>query len=173
MSVPHSLRRSLVAASAVLATIAGTLAFAAPADAAGSWFVAPGGNNGATCLSAGTPCATIQGVLNKGAFASGDTINVAPGTYTGLTTFTGKGATVVATGNGVILDGNGAGSTVSVAGASAVTMTNLTIRNGQNNGLGGGGIRLGVAGASLTTTDVVVTGNKSVLGAGAHVVAKA
>ncbi|TXL62156.1 beta strand repeat-containing protein [Aeromicrobium terrae] len=171
MSARHSLRRPLVAATAILGTIAGTLAFAAPAHAAGPWFVATNGSNAANCLSSGTPCATIQGAVNKGGFVSGDTINVAPGTYTGITTFAAKGANVVATGTGVILDGNAAGSTIAVTGAVAVKLTGLTIRNGLNNSAFGGGIRVGVAGASVTTTDVRITANKSTLGAGAVVYA--
>lgn len=167
MTVRHSLRRPLVAASAVLATIAGTLVvLATPASAAGPWYVTQTGSNAAACTSLATACATIQGAVTKGGFVSGDTINVAPGTYTGLTTFAAKGANVVATGPGVILDGNASGSTVAVTGAVAVKLTGLTIRNGLNNAAFGGGIRVGVAGASVTTTDVVVTGNKSSLGAG-------
>ena len=53
------------------------------ARAAGPWYVAPGGSDGNSCLSAGSPCATINGAIGKA--ASGDTIYVATGTYTNST----------------------------------------------------------------------------------------
>src|SRR5688500_460394 len=90
-----SLRRILTALVAATALGAGGVAAAPSASAAGPWFVAPGGANGNNCLSAATACATITGAVNKGGFVSGDTINVAPGTYVGTTIFGAKGANVV------------------------------------------------------------------------------
>ena len=54
-----------------------------PARAAGPWYVAPGGSDGNSCLSAGSPCATINGAIGKA--SPGDTIKVATGTYTAST----------------------------------------------------------------------------------------
>ena len=54
-----------------------------PSHAAGPWYVAPGGDDDNDCLSSGTPCATINAVLAKPAFISGDTVLVATGVYTG------------------------------------------------------------------------------------------
>ncbi len=51
------------------------------AYAAGPWHVAPGGSDSNSCLSASTPCATINGAIGKA--SGGDTIYVAIGTYTG------------------------------------------------------------------------------------------
>ena len=51
-----------------------------PVRAAGPWYVAPGGADGNNCLSPATACATINAALAKA--ASGDTINLAVGTYT-------------------------------------------------------------------------------------------
>jgi hypothetical protein len=171
MSARRPVRRTLTAFFAALALGAGFLAAAAPADAAGPWFVAPAptGNNAATCLSAAAPCATVAGVLAKGTFASGDTINVAPGTYVGATTFTAKGANVVGSGPGVIFDGGNTGttSTMAVTGAVTVNLTNLTLRNGFNNSTGGGGLRVQVG--TVTTTNVVFSGNKSTVGGAAVV----
>ncbi len=49
-----------------------------------AWYVAPGGNDGNDCLSPVTPCATINGALQKPgqSLAPGDTIRVAVGVYT-------------------------------------------------------------------------------------------
>lgn len=171
----RSARVPIVAVSAIILSFL----VSTPAQAAGPWFVAStGGNNGASCLSAATPCATIQGVLIKPGFVNGDTINVAAGTYNNsVTNFTNKGANVVGQGAGAILDGNNAGtSVVGVTGAGApgaaitVKLTNLTLRNGTNNTSFGGGLRIqppsGVT-ANVTAQDVTITNNKSILGGGA------
>jgi len=50
--------------------------------AAGPWYVAPNGDDSNSCSSASTPCATINGALNKSGFVAGDTILVATGVYT-------------------------------------------------------------------------------------------
>lgn len=49
------------------------------ADAASPWYVAPGGNDGASCLSPAAACATIQGAVDKA--ADGDEIRIATGIY--------------------------------------------------------------------------------------------
>ena len=49
-------------------------------QAAGAWYVnATTGNDGNSCLSTSSACKTITGAVNKA--LSGDTINVAAGTY--------------------------------------------------------------------------------------------
>ena len=165
----RAIKRPLAAATVALTALTASLLVASPASAAGPWYVAPNGSNLANCTSPNTACASIAGVLGKGGFVSGDTINVAAGTYTGITTFAAKGAKVVGTGN-VVLDGNNAGSTIAATGAAPVTLTNLTIRGGLNNSTFGGGLRV-QAGTTVTTNDVTITANKSSLGAGAVVYA--
>ena len=54
------------------------------AYASGFWYVTTSGDDNNNCLSPTTPCATINGTLNKPGFVPGDTIQVAIGTYTGL-----------------------------------------------------------------------------------------
>jgi Protein of unknown function (DUF1565) len=49
------------------------------ANAASTWYVAPGGSDSNDCLSAGTPCATINAAIAKA--SSGDTVFALPGTY--------------------------------------------------------------------------------------------
>ncbi len=162
------LRRTLTAVVAVLAIGVGFLAAAPSASAAGPWFVSPSGNNAASCLTALNACASIQGAYNKPGFVSGDTINVAAGTYLGQTLFTTKNANVVGSGT-VILDGQASASlpTVALNGAGVtVNLTNLTIRNGGNNPYGGG---IGAAAGTINATNVTLTGNRGALGGGAAV----
>src|SRR5690348_6054175 len=101
----HLLRRTLTAAAVAVASTVGFLALAEPANAAGPWFVKTavlGGNNGNSCLSSAQACATITGVLAKPGFVSGDTINVAAGTYIERPNFTTKGAVVIGAGTNAL-----------------------------------------------------------------------
>ncbi|HEX8684488.1 MAG TPA: right-handed parallel beta-helix repeat-containing protein [Ardenticatenaceae bacterium] len=52
------------------------------ATAAGPWYVAPSGADANECRAPESPCATVNGALDKPGFAPGDTILVASGTYT-------------------------------------------------------------------------------------------
>jgi len=70
----------LMAAALALAALMLTIVVYRPARAAGPWYVAPGGSDSNSCLTAGSPCATINGAIGKA--TSGDTIKVAVGTYT-------------------------------------------------------------------------------------------
>lgn len=162
-----TLRRGALALVAVLATAIGLIAVAPPANAAGPWFVATNGNNAANCTTINTPCLTIAGAVAKGGFVNGDTINVAAGTYVGVTGFTTKGANIVGAGN-VILDGNQQGtfSTIVVNGAITVNLTNLTIRNGFSTLYGGG---IGVQAGTVNATNVTLRDNKGANGAAAIV----
>lgn len=162
-------RAPFIALALALAAATG-LTVTSPASAATTWFVVQGGSSAASCGTSASPCNSISTVIAKAGFASGDTINVAAGTYVGLTAFTTKGANVVGTGT-VILDGNAAGSTVSMANNVPVSLTNLTIRNGLNNSTFGGGIR--IQAGTLTAQDVTITANKSTAGAGVIVYAPA
>src|SRR5690348_1230665 len=77
--------RRLLSVAASVAVALGFLVVAEPAHAAATWFVKPaasGGNNAAACNTSATACATITGVLAKAAFANGDIIQVAAGSYT-------------------------------------------------------------------------------------------
>jgi hypothetical protein len=173
----RKLRRSASIATIALATIAGVLAFAPEAaSAAGPWFVAPGGSAGNTCLSGASPCGTVTQVLAKTGFVSGDTINVAAGTYTDRPVFAAKSANVVGAGSAsTIFNGGLAGPSMSLIfgigggtqpAATPFSLSGVTLRNGKNsNGLGGGWAS--IAGV-ITMNDVVVTANQGVQGAGIY-----
>ena len=106
-------------------------------------------------------------MLLKPAFANGDTINVAAGTYIGQTTIT-KSVNIVGAGT-VVLDGNNAGTqaVIVVNGAGiTVNLTNLTVRNGPQ-ALSGGGLSVLVG--TVNTTNVVLRDNRGIAGAGAIV----
>ncbi|RNL62175.1 S-layer family protein [Nocardioides marmoriginsengisoli] len=161
----------LTAAAVAVASGAGVLAASAPANAAGPWFVAPSGVNNAGCgLALGTPCATVTFVLTKGAFLDGDTINVAPGTYTDKPTFGAKTATLIGSGGGATFSGSNTGYAIGVAIAAAKTLTlqNLTLTQGKaTNGLGGA---LVIATGKVVTTNVNLTGSAATnVGGGAYV----
>ena len=159
-----------------MAVALGFLIVAEPAHAAATWFVKPaasGGNNASACTSSATACATITGVLAKPAFANGDVISVAAGSYTEHPVFGTKGAIVNGAGAGTttITNGNVAStSTVAVTGAVSVTLNDLTITGGNNNSAGGGGLRVGTFGgtvaASVALNRVTVSGNTGILGGG-------
>ncbi|MCW2800829.1 MAG: hypothetical protein JWQ70_2301 [Aeromicrobium sp.] len=164
-------RASFTALALVLAVGTGAIVAAGPASAAGPFFVATTGVDTNNCTAIATPCKTVQGALAKATFVSGDTINVAAGTYTGATIFSTKGANVV--GTGAIFDANNVAATsvMAVTGAVTVKLTNVTLRNGTNNSTFGGGLRVQTAGAVVTGTNVTISGNKSALGGGAAVYA--
>jgi hypothetical protein len=166
----HAVRRSLAAAALAVATIAGFLAVApGTASAAGPWFVAPGGGTTAACPGTNvSPCATVSLVIAKAAFVSGDTINVAAGTYADRPLFQTKTAVVQGAGTATTIF---SGSNVSFAmgtllGAGVpLSLNNLTLTNG-NTATGGA---LAIGGGVITTNNVNLTNSKSPLGAGAYV----
>ncbi|MFL6107345.1 MAG: beta strand repeat-containing protein [Marmoricola sp.] len=192
-------RRTIVAAVLAAGSGAGIVALAAPASAAGPWFVAPAtaspaGNNLNSCLSAATPCATVTGVLAKSTFGTGDTINVAAGTYTDRPAFTAKTANVVGAGAATtIFNGSNAASTMTanIGNTATLTLSNLTLTGGKAaNGGGlaittgkvvlngvnvtsstatnaGGAVALLPAAGTLTITGGTMSGNSATTGGGA------
>ena len=134
-------------------------------------YVAPGGSDaGNNCWFSGSPCATITYAISQA--ASGNTIEIAAGTYTE--------AGVVITKN-VTLAGEGASSTIIQAaptvgtaanrvfyinGSFNVEISDLTIRNGNIPGDVGGGIFNN--GGTLTLTNLVISDNRAFVGGGIY-----
>ncbi len=118
------------------------------------------GNN-PICPGTGTPAdpfCTIQAAID--AATTGDTIEVAPGTYLENVNLSGKSLTLVSEGGAdeTIIDGGAAGSVVTAALSEVVGIDGFTIRNGSAASRGGG---IYCFSGTLTLTNSTVTGNSS------------
>ncbi|MCX6400533.1 MAG: putative Ig domain-containing protein [Propionibacteriales bacterium] len=163
---PARPRRLAAACLALAASLAGVVAAAPPATAAGPWYVATNGNNGNNCLSAATPCLTVTGALAKAGFQAGDTINVAPGTYTDRPIIN-KRARIVGAGTGATFTGVPSGTTawaMAVTVAGATELQNITLTSG---GYQTGGAFVATAG-TIKATDVSITNSKAINGGGVY-----
>lgn len=165
---PRRRRTALLAVTALaFSTTLGSVLAASPARAAGPWYVAPGGANGASCLSAAAPCATLSGVLAKPGFQAGDTVNVAAGTYADRPLVT-KAVKVVGGGAGATFTGSAsttAGWALAVnAGTATVELQNVTLTGGSYQAGGA----LPVVSGNVRTTNVSITNSRSTAGGGAY-----
>jgi len=99
--------------------------------AAGPWYVSPSGDDFTNdCLSPATACQTIGGAIGKA--SSGDTINIAAGTYTETNNIVGKALTLVGAGIGqTIVDGGGSLSSIfTVYSNASANISGMTLQNG-------------------------------------------
>lgn len=141
-----------------LLPIALFLVLAPTALASTTWYVdGVNGSDGNNCQTAQTACKTIGHAISLA--GSGDSIIVAPATYTENLTI-GLSLSVIGSGaSTTIIDGNAAGRVVTIHNSSAqVTLSNITIRNGLAGGVvpNGGGIdNVG----TLTINNTTVSGN--------------
>jgi hypothetical protein len=133
------------------------LALAPAALASNTWYVdGVNGNDSNDCMSSATACKTIGHAISLA--TSGDTIMVAPATYTENLNINfslkiiGSGAATT------IVDGGGNGTVVSTVYPYApnVRLSKLTIRNGYTQYCGGG---INNADGTLTINDSTISGN--------------
>ena len=102
--------------------------------AAGPWYVSPSGDDFSNdCLSPAAACQTIGGAIGKA--SSGDTINIATGTYTETNIISGKALTLVGAGIGqTIVDGGGSTSSIfTVYSNASANISGMTLQNGSAN----------------------------------------
>lgn len=159
---------------ALLLALIGAGFWSSPASEAATICVNPGGTS--PCLS------SIQAAVN--AASSGDTIQIAAGTYNEHVLFS-TNLTITGAGAGsTIVDGTNSGTVFTIPGAT-VTISNLTIQHGSAsasqpgggifnaanltltnvaiiNSFGEGGGIFNESGASLTITGSTISGNSSV-----------
>ncbi len=148
----------LLAIGIVWAMVEARVAFASPTGVARYVSGPPAADSG-NCIS--TSCRTIGYALSQAA-SSGDTIVVSSGTYTENLNIS-KNVTIngqSSGGHGVTVRGDGASSqrVITVTVGMSVTLSNLTITKGTDNGFGGGGIQNK---GTLLMSGVVITGNYS------------
>lgn len=141
-------------------TLLGTallLALAPVASATTLYVNGVSGSDSNNCLSATTACKTIGHAIFL--TVSGDSIVVAPATYTENLTI-GKNLTIVGSGaSTTIIDGGGAGTVVTIINSSAVTLSKLTIRHGF--ALFGAGIDRILEAGPLSIISSIITGNSA------------
>lgn len=145
----------LLALLTVLITFGNVMRVAA---AAATRYVSPSGadtNN--NCLTSTNPCKTISHALFVA--AAGDTIKAAAGTYPEHIAFnknvTVRGASLSST----LIDGGGVARVIDILPGTTVTLSELTIQNGKETGVPGGGISNA---GTLTLKGVIATGNSAV-----------
>jgi hypothetical protein len=124
-----------------------------PAAFATTWYVnGVTGSNIDNCMSPTTACKTIGHAISLA--ASGDTIVVSPATYTENLTI-GKSLNIIGSvASTTIIDGGASRTVVTISNGPHVTLSKLTIRNG--NATSGGGINNS---GTLTLTNSTVRGN--------------
>jgi hypothetical protein len=134
-----------------------------PSQAAGLWYVAPGGDDYNDCLSSGTPCATINAAVEKSAFINGDTVLVATGVYTGTgdevvrldeidVTLSGGWDENFSMQNGIsTIDGEGERTGIDISYEVEVIIARFQVQNCAGNGIRNRG--------TLTMNDSIVSGN--------------
>lgn len=153
-----------------LAVLLVTILASRPVRAAGPWYVAPGGSDSNDCLTAVSPCATINGALGK--LTPSDTVLIATGTYTGTGTevvtlnisaaLSGGWDSGFTVQNGMsTIDGQGARRGITVNNGVTATLEHFTARDGSN--INGGGIyNEGI----LTLTNSTISDSKTEGGSG-------
>ena len=129
--------------------------------------MASSGDDGNDCLSQVSPCATINGALNKPGFMADDTVLVATGIYTGTGTEVVLLDKSVALSGGwepgftaqtgtSIIDGEEARRGIIVNAGVTATVNRFTVQNGYTDDGNGGGI---YNSGTLTLTNCTINDN--------------
>ena len=155
--------------ASLLSSLAGIQpAYAAPTN----WYVTTTGNDANSCTTIASPCLTINGAIGKA--VTGDTINVAAGTYTSSgaevvlinknITLSGGWDITFTTQNGTsIIDVQGSRRGITVNTNIVATLDSLTVQNGFHANQGGGIRNSG----TLTINNSIIKNNVSyVMGGG-------
>ncbi len=122
-----------------------------------TYYVAPSGNDGNSCLATSSLCATIGGAINKA--SNGDTISIAGGTYYNTNLSIGKSLTLSGAGVGqTIIDGQNSGRMIYVSSGVTVLIQGITIQHGRASVEGSGIINSG----ALTLRNSAVINNSTV-----------
>jgi hypothetical protein len=156
----------------VTATVIGVVAPANFALLNIGWYVVPGGDDDNDCQSPATPCATIDGPLEKAEFFAADTVVVASGTFKGVGDEVvlldrdailsgGWDAGFAAQIGTSIIDGEALRRGLTVSEDATAIVGHFTIQNG-SAGEGGGVFNQG----ALTLNRVTVTNNSADYGGG-------
>jgi len=147
-----------------LTVIALFLTLPLKAPASNTWYVnGASGNDSNDCKTPTTACRTIGHAISLA--ASGDSIIVAPATYTETLHISFSLSVIGSGASTTIIDGGGQGKVVSIGGGIQVSLSGLTIRNGYvsvswkgccENVFGGSGI---YNNGTLTINKSTVSGN--------------
>jgi hypothetical protein len=134
------------------------LALAPAALGSTTWYVnGVSGSDSNNCMSATSACKTVGHAISLA--SSGDTIMVAPATYTENLTISISLKVIGSGASTTIIDGGFSGTVVTIFNTSSVTLSKLTIRNGRAQ-YGAGVYRITNAGA-LSIISTVITGNRA------------
>jgi predicted outer membrane repeat protein len=134
------------------------------APEATTWYVAPSGSDLNDCLSANAACEHIQVAINRA--ASGDTINIAAGTYFETLEIPDKSLSLKGQGAATtIVDGLQQKTVLGIfASASrSINISGLTLQNGKASNPGGG---ISVEGGIVTIADTNIISNTATFGGG-------
>jgi parallel beta-helix repeat protein len=160
--------KSFACALRVLFALAFALSLAGvpvmPASATGvHLYVAVTGSNSGpnNCQTQVSPCLTVTYAISQA--TADDIIHIAAGTYVENITMNKSLSFIGAGMNLTILDGGGSGRVIAIPTLYTISMSDLTIQNGNTSGANGGGISsFGI----LSLTRVKVTGNSADSGGG-------
>ena len=140
-----------------------SLASAPAAQAITTWYAdGVNGSDSNNCTSSQTACRTIGHAISLA--HSGDSIMVAPATYTEIQLNISISLRVIGTGPATtIVDGHGAGTVFQILSGGNVYLSNLTIRNGSGYSSNGGGV---ANHGTLTITNSTISGNSAFVSGG-------